>query len=358
MNDELRALLRALPSRLRHSWVFPSETGDTPLDSQNFINRAFRPALEAARITNFSWHDLRHTFASRLAMAGVDLRTIQELLGHRTLAMTMRYAHLSPAHKLDAVNQLVRPKSGTPTGTATGTEENPQAAAAVGTSETSVRSRSGKRGWRRAGSNGRPRDYEWHSGPGRGPRVIADHARILSSSRRPRGPNRLDVFHWKSLACDPQLPPALPPSRTRPIHSSRTFTVLYGVRRGDGLWAPGPSSSHRPVGARTAPSECSARSRGGPGSITLGSPSRRRVSGRTLRPPGRRPGSRRSAVRDGDTAAGVEGNPRVELRRRIVLRGALRFVAPFVEHEDRSLPFRRTVVSSWPLFLLKALRPR
>jgi len=73
MNEELRALLRALPSRLRSSWVFPSATGDTPLDSQNFINRVFRPALRRARITNFSWHDLRHTFASRLAMAGTDL---------------------------------------------------------------------------------------------------------------------------------------------------------------------------------------------------------------------------------------------------------------------------------------------
>jgi integrase len=69
MNDELRALLRALPSRLRSHWVFPSETGETPLNSQNFINRVFRPALRAAKIRDFSWHDLRHTFASRLAMA-------------------------------------------------------------------------------------------------------------------------------------------------------------------------------------------------------------------------------------------------------------------------------------------------
>ena len=80
-SDYLRAILRPLPSRLRSPWVFPSDAGDTPLDSQNFINRIFRPALRRARITDFSWHDLRHTFASRLAMAGVDLRTIQELMG-------------------------------------------------------------------------------------------------------------------------------------------------------------------------------------------------------------------------------------------------------------------------------------
>jgi len=47
--------------------VFPSESGARPLDSQNFINRVFRPALHRACITNFSWHDLRHTFASRLS---------------------------------------------------------------------------------------------------------------------------------------------------------------------------------------------------------------------------------------------------------------------------------------------------
>lgn len=83
MNDTVRAVLRALPSRLKGPWVFPSETGETPLDAQNFVNRVFLPALRRARIENFQWHDLRHTFASRLVMAGVDLRTVQELLGHK-----------------------------------------------------------------------------------------------------------------------------------------------------------------------------------------------------------------------------------------------------------------------------------
>jgi len=93
-------------------WVFPSETGKTPLDAQNFVSRVFLPALRRAKIGNFHWHDLRHTFASRLVMAGVDLRTVQELLGHKTLAMTLRYAHLSPAHQLEAVQRLNRPDSG------------------------------------------------------------------------------------------------------------------------------------------------------------------------------------------------------------------------------------------------------
>jgi site-specific recombinase XerD len=66
----------------------------------------FEPAVRAARLEHFSWHCLRHTFASRLTMAGVDLRTVQELLGHKTLAMTVRYSHLAPTHQLAAVERL------------------------------------------------------------------------------------------------------------------------------------------------------------------------------------------------------------------------------------------------------------
>src|SRR5215467_7655945 len=65
----------------------------------------FGDAVEEAGISDFHWHDLRHTFASRLVMAGVDIRTVQELMGHKTIAVTLRYAHLSPAHRLDAVQR-------------------------------------------------------------------------------------------------------------------------------------------------------------------------------------------------------------------------------------------------------------
>ena len=71
----------------------------------------FATALEQAKINGVTWHTLRHTFASRLVMAGVDLKTVQELMGHKTIAMTARYAHLAPTHKLQALETLVRPGS-------------------------------------------------------------------------------------------------------------------------------------------------------------------------------------------------------------------------------------------------------
>jgi site-specific recombinase XerD len=66
----------------------------------------FEPALPKAKVRRFSWHCLRHTFASRLVMAGVDLRTVQELMGHKTIEMTVRYSHLAPKHTLAAVERL------------------------------------------------------------------------------------------------------------------------------------------------------------------------------------------------------------------------------------------------------------
>ena len=79
----------------------------------------FDPAVREAGVTFFTWYCLRHTFASRLVMAGVDLRTVAELMGHKTIQMTMRYAHLAPAHKLAAVEKLA---AGWPSNRPTDTE--------------------------------------------------------------------------------------------------------------------------------------------------------------------------------------------------------------------------------------------
>ncbi len=69
-------------------------------------HRWFETVIRKVAIPEFTWHCLRHTFASRLVMAGVDIRTVAELTGHKTLQMTMRYAHLSPGHNTAAVANL------------------------------------------------------------------------------------------------------------------------------------------------------------------------------------------------------------------------------------------------------------
>jgi site-specific recombinase XerD len=75
----------------------------------NTPRRWFDPAVKAAGLQSFTWHCLRHTFASRLVMAGVDIRTVQELMGHKTIGMTVRYSHLAPKHTLAAVERLDAP---------------------------------------------------------------------------------------------------------------------------------------------------------------------------------------------------------------------------------------------------------
>jgi Phage integrase family len=72
-------------------------------------------------LQSFTWHCLRHTFASRLVMAGVDIRTVQELLGHKIIGMTVRYSHLAPRHILAALGRLDAPTE-QPTDTTTDTK--------------------------------------------------------------------------------------------------------------------------------------------------------------------------------------------------------------------------------------------
>ncbi len=70
------------------------------------IMTAFNSALERAGIRDFRFHDLRHTFGSHLVMSGASIKEVQELLGHKTLAMNTQYAQLTQENKKKAVSLL------------------------------------------------------------------------------------------------------------------------------------------------------------------------------------------------------------------------------------------------------------
>ncbi len=102
MNDIVYRTLMATKKMPDSPWVFCKNNGER----YGNIRKAFEGARKRAGIVDFRFHALRHTFASHLVMAGVDLRTVQELLGHKSFEMTLRYAHLSPEHKKAALDTL------------------------------------------------------------------------------------------------------------------------------------------------------------------------------------------------------------------------------------------------------------
>ena len=103
LNEEAETILRSWKEQCGIGYVFPGRNGA----KLNNVKKSWGKVLGDAGIINFRWHDLRHTFASRLVQAGVDLNTVRELLGHSSYAMTLRYAHLAPEHKAEAVAKLV-----------------------------------------------------------------------------------------------------------------------------------------------------------------------------------------------------------------------------------------------------------
>ncbi len=105
LSEQAKTILRSFESWTCSPWVFPGLTDPMyPMDSRAFLRRSFEPALRRAGIVGTSWHTLRHTAASRRVMAGVDLVSVKEILGHRNIQTTMRYSHLDPRHLRDAVN--------------------------------------------------------------------------------------------------------------------------------------------------------------------------------------------------------------------------------------------------------------
>jgi site-specific recombinase XerD len=104
INPDARAAIEKLGklSARKTPFVCP----DTKDEKQRDWRRWFVQACRMAGVKNFRWHDLRHTFASRLVMGGASLRSVQEFLGHKSILMTMRYAHLSPDHRAAEIQKI------------------------------------------------------------------------------------------------------------------------------------------------------------------------------------------------------------------------------------------------------------
>ena len=101
-SESLEILKQWKKQSIKGEYVFPAKDGNR-MDN---IKSAWSSIRESTKIKDFRFHDLRHTFASKLVMKGVPLNTVRELLGHADLKTTLRYAHLAPDHKADAVSLL------------------------------------------------------------------------------------------------------------------------------------------------------------------------------------------------------------------------------------------------------------
>jgi integrase len=108
LSEQARTALKRY-RHLKGELVFSDQDGN-PLNKGECKWPLWRTCKKAG-LRRIGWHVLRHTFASHLTMRGVPLKAVQELLGHATIEMTMRYAHLSPSVRRDAVQALDAPKS-------------------------------------------------------------------------------------------------------------------------------------------------------------------------------------------------------------------------------------------------------
>jgi len=105
MSPQIHLILqnRAKSNELRSKYVFPSPM---KVNSPNSFEKSWEKALKRSGIKDFRWHDLRHTSASYMVMAGISLRTVADILGHANISMTFKYAHLSPLHLSSALDVL------------------------------------------------------------------------------------------------------------------------------------------------------------------------------------------------------------------------------------------------------------
>jgi len=108
LNDEALSILKDWKKQRKIESIAGYVFSDSNGQPFSTIRTSWENILDKAKIHNFRWHDLRHSFASKLVMADVSLNTVRELLGHSDYEMTLRYAHLAPEHKAAAVAKLVK----------------------------------------------------------------------------------------------------------------------------------------------------------------------------------------------------------------------------------------------------------
>ena len=104
INEQVKTALIRVHKHPQSEYIFCKQGGSNVGD----IKKSFLTAMSKSGIKDFRFHDLRHTFASHLVMSGADLNTVRELLGHKSLQMTLRHSHLSLNYKQWAVDILGR----------------------------------------------------------------------------------------------------------------------------------------------------------------------------------------------------------------------------------------------------------
>jgi len=130
INAAVREVLAGIVRRLDSPHVFCDEKGVMFKGGRN----AFERACKRAGIYDFHFHDLRHTAASFMAMGGVDLMSIKQILGHKTIQMTLRYSHLSPGHLRKAVDAIAQALTSNQTPTSQFTSQLTENSLPAGTS--------------------------------------------------------------------------------------------------------------------------------------------------------------------------------------------------------------------------------
>jgi len=224
--ETLQALRKA--RKIFRGLVFTSPRGE----SLHNFGRAWAETVKNAKTTDLRFHDLRHTAASRMVMSGVDLYTVKEILGHKTLVMTQRYSHLSPAHQRQAVERLVRRRKGN----AKATDPVTARAAAGATSGDDVTTE--EKWWTGGELNSRHRDFQSRC-PGRGATGRDGHY-VPPALARGWSPHALDASPRRLLST------TFEGSQMATVSSS----VECGYQSGEVRW---PWRRHRPAGrARSA----------------------------------------------------------------------------------------------------------